>query len=133
MGDFDHFFDSVLLRADTTKTGERARMVVINDVCREIDPNVSPDWVRHTIKRLEDLKYGRTIRDATQPGRVSFAINGRGLLRVAEIKRARRPPSVSDRLASDKFQKISTLSLSALSFVVSIAALIVAYLAYQKA
>ena len=65
-------------------------------------------------------------------GQINFEISAEGLRRAKALRKNKLPPSLSDRIASDKFQKIGNLGISSLSFLVSIGALIVAIIALSK-
>lgn len=62
-----------------------------------------------------------------------FTFNDRAKKMAADFQKRLDRRSLSDRLADDKFQKISTLTISVLSLLISAAAMLVAYLAYVKA
>lgn len=62
-----------------------------------------------------------------------FTFNDRAKAAAESFEKQQNRRSISDRLADDKFQKISTLTISFFSLAVSVAAIVVAYLAYVKA
>ena len=65
-------------------------------------------------------------------GEAFFNLQSMGFAEATRLKRERYP-TVSDKLASDKVQKISSLLVSFLSLLISFAALIVAAFALVKA
>jgi hypothetical protein len=63
---------------------------------------------------------------------IYFSLNAEGHRHAIEIEKSRRPLSFTDRLADEKFQKIGNLSISALSLLISLGALVVAIFALAK-
>jgi hypothetical protein len=74
----------------------------------------------------------KRVVDSDRPNALLLALTALGKSEASRLHLAQQPLGFTDKLASDKVQKISTLFLSSLSLAVSIAAFVVAYLAFQK-
>lgn len=61
-----------------------------------------------------------------------FRLTGEGLWEAERIAKIRKPKTISEWLADEKFQKIGNLSISVLSALISLGALGVAFAAYLK-
>ncbi len=108
------------------------------ELCGELRPDI--DWVANNdlarsagwllIRHSPPL--AKRVNDSDRPNAMLLALTAPGKSEASRIHTARQPLGFADKLASDKVQKISTLLVSLVSLVVSIAAFVVAYLAYQK-
>jgi hypothetical protein len=113
----------------TASRKDGTRLFDLHALCREQSiPHTLDDLA--AFARANDVTYGDKSHSSLDCLR--FEISSEGLRWAREIEARRRPPSLSDRLADDKFQKIGNLSISALSLVISIGALIVAAIALYK-
>ena len=87
------------------------------------------DWNELVIPYL--VERGFAEDDSTLDG-WQFRVTGEGFAEIERIHESRRPPSFTDRISSEKFQKIGNLSISVLSLLISLGALAVAVLALSK-
>ena len=110
-------------RADGSTMFDLRTLCLLNDIPHTTDDLL--DFIRTNDALYGDKSY--TTYDA-----IRFKISAEGLRKAREIEEGRRPPSLSDHLASDKFQKIGSLSISALSLIISVGALVVAIIALLK-
>jgi hypothetical protein len=96
--------------------------VANNDLAR------SAGWllVRH-VPRL-----AKRVVDSERPNALLLALTAQGKSEASRIHLAQQPLGLVEKLASDKVQKVSALFVSYISLGVSIAALVLAFLAYQK-
>lgn len=74
----------------------------------------------------------KRVIDSAQPNAMFLALTALGKSEASRLQLRQKPLSMTDKLVSEKVQKISTLIISVLSLGVSIAALVVAYAAYQR-
>ena len=131
--DFNDFFEKVLIEIADRQIGEKVVPIEVGDVCKFVQTGAPPSWTSLTAEHLERHNYGSFKPDVRYPGKKWFLIGSSGVAYAARFRMAHTPPSFTDRLASDKFQKLGNLSISFLSFLVSIGALIVAFIALNKA
>jgi hypothetical protein len=121
--------DAIFLAMLAASRADGTTLFDLQSLCRDAG-------ISHTINdllaftRLNHPFYGDSSRSTLNSLR--FEISSEGLRRAREIEASRQPLSISDRLANDKFQKIGNLSISALSLLISIGALVVATIALYK-
>ena len=130
--DFNIFLDDLILEAADRQSGTQIEPIDFFDLCKDVYPAHSPTWRDMSLDRLVELKWATFKPYASSPGRRAMFITHAGIARASEVSKQRRPSSWSDKVASDKFQKIGNLSISILSFFVSVGALGVAIFALNK-
>lgn len=121
--------DQIFLAMLSASRGDGISLFDLHELCRKADiPHTIDDLA--AFNRANHHVYGDKSHSTLDCLR--FEISSEGLRRAREIEDQRRPQPFSDRLADDKFQEIGNLSVSALSLVISIGALVVAAIALYK-
>ncbi len=130
--DFGYFLDSILDAVARQQPSGEIEPKLIAHICNEIWADAPYSFVQAAGRELASRGYGLVLDDDTDPEIEWFEINGAGLARVAAVRSERKPPTFTDTLASDKVQKIGTLAISGCSFLVSLLALWIAFLAFVR-
>jgi hypothetical protein len=130
--DFNKFLDDLILAAADRQSSAEIEPIDFFDLCADVYPEFSPTWRDMSLDRLTGLEWATFKPYSHSPGRRALFITHVGIARASDIRKQRLPLSWSDKVASDKFQKIGNLSISLLSFFVSIGALSVAIFALSK-
>ena len=106
-----------------------SKLVDAKDLASEIGLPPSPQFVQAFVAEIKDRNLGPVSISPSNPG---VLLNGAGIAEAESIRLSLKPKSFTDHLADEKFQKIGNLGISALSFFVSLGALVVAILALSK-
>jgi hypothetical protein len=132
MSGFDDFFDDVILIGVSSESDTPSQLKRVSELCREVDPKVTGEVISAVAEKIRHLNFGKLIRDNELPAVFYWEPNANARSHASKVEFGRRPTSFSDRLASDKVNRIGTLAIAFLSLVISVGALVVAYLALKK-
>jgi len=130
--DFNRFLDDLIVEAAGRQSGLQIEPLDFFDLCSDVHGEYSPTWRDMALDRLAQLGLATFKPYSHAPGRRALFITHAGIAHASDIRKRRLPLSLSDKIASDKFQKIGNFSISLLSFIVSIGALGVAIFALSK-
>ena len=127
--DFNDFSQRLLIAVADDQTDSETQSSDLYEICRSRAWEVPDTWIQQAARNYKERRLGAVMLGS---GVAHFGVQGEGFAEASRLKSS-RSPSVSDLLASDKVQKISSLIVSSISLVISVAALIVALLAFKKA
>ena len=127
--DFNDFSERLLIAAADDQTDSEKQSSDLYALCRSNEWGIPDSWIQQAVRSYKDRRFGAVIYGL---GEAHFGIQSIGFAEAARL-RASKSPTVSDVLASDKVQKISSLMISLMSLFVSFVALCVAILAMKRA
>ncbi|WP_228243956.1 hypothetical protein [Porphyrobacter sp. GA68] len=126
---FRQFADDVLCHAAHLQRLHEVSEVDLIHALSSMKVDYDDEWSGIAIQYL--VQQGFAVDGSTMIDR-RLRVTGEGFAEVERIHERRKPPTISDRLASDKFQKVGGLAVSTLSLLISIGALLVAIFALSK-
>jgi hypothetical protein len=127
--DFNDFSELLLIAAADRQTNSSEQSSDLYLICRSNAWDVPTTWIDQAARSYKDRRLSAVMVGS---GEAFFNLQSMGFAEATRLKRERYP-TASDKLASDKVQKISSLLVSFLSLLISFAALIVAAFALVKA
>ncbi|MXO71716.1 hypothetical protein [Alteraurantiacibacter buctensis] len=95
--DYQHFRDTLIVAIADAQSDERVRPVVLYTLCKSLGLAEHHSWINSLPADLESLGYGKNCSTLSDP---KFLINGAGLSRAVEIRKARRPLTIRERISS---------------------------------
>jgi hypothetical protein len=95
VSDYQKFLDDLLLAIAAVQTEQPGEAVDITALCRTQFPDAHSEWVETAARQLASQGYGKDFSTKTNQ---YFLVEGRGWLRVEEIRNSRKPKRILDHI-----------------------------------